>query len=245
MLQKGSKGKEVTELQRLLHDDFDYQITVDGDYGSETERAVRQFQSTHHDQHGNPLVVDGKAGALTWWAVHNRNAERPAVPVPAPASGGSSCGKKALAVALQELNAGAGEVGGNNKGPFVKKYLAGAGLSEGNPWCASFVSWCFLHACGGDKKKMPFPYLPGARNLFRACRTRGFEVKDPAAGDLIVWWRESLQSGKGHIGFVESVKDGYVYTVEGNKTAKVARFRYVQGRIDKLIGFIRVPDKAC
>lgn len=246
LLRKGDSGPNVRKLQSLLRDAFGYAVDVDGDFGPQTERAVKQFQSNFHDQHGNPLVVDGRVGDLTWWALNNRNTERPVEPPPPqPASGGSGCGKKALAVALSELAKGAGEVGGDNKGPWVAKYLAGAGLKEGQPWCASFVSWCFLQACGGDKKKMPFPYLAGARNLYRACEKKGFVVQEPAAGDLIVWWRESLSSGKGHIGFVESVKDGYVYTVEGNKSPKVARFKYVKGRIDKLIGFVRVPDKAC
>jgi hypothetical protein len=49
-------------------------------------------------------------------------------------------------VAIDELNAGAGEEGGNNMGRWVRKYLQPAGLPEGNSWCAGFVSWCFLQA---------------------------------------------------------------------------------------------------
>jgi hypothetical protein len=34
--------------------------------------------------------------------------------------------------AIEELKAGASEIGGNNKGKWVKKYLQPTGLAEGN-----------------------------------------------------------------------------------------------------------------
>lgn len=244
-LKFGDTGADVIKLQTLLRDDWDYDVKVDGEYGPKTRRAVRQFQSNHHDEHGAPLVIDGKVGPLTWWSLLNRNSERPDPENIPTSTGGSKCGKKALAIAIAELEAGAKEIGGNNRGKWVRKYFKETGLPEGNPWCAAFASWCLFSACGEDKSKMPLPYLAGARNIFRAGRDKGWNVTDPKPGDLIIWWRESLHSGKGHIGYVEAVKDGFVYTVEGNKTPKVARFHYVIGRIDQLIGFIRIPDNGC
>lgn len=244
LLKRGDQGQEVIDLQTLLRDEWDYDVKVDGDFGPKTQRAVKQFQSTHHDEHGSPLVVDGEVGDLTWWSLTHRRDPRPEPQVPAM-TGGSRCGRKAMNVAVQELNANAREIGGNNRGQFVRKYLRPTGLPEGNPWCAAFVSWCFLEACNGAQADMPFPYMAGARNVFNKCRQLGFQTLDPQPGDLIIWWRESLHSGKGHIGFVESVKDGFVYTIEGNKTPKVARFKYVIGRIDQLIGFIHIPDAGC
>jgi hypothetical protein len=90
---------------------------------------------------------------------------------------------------------------------------------------------------------MPFRYQAAARGIFTSCRERGWEVNDPRPGDLVVWWRESLHSGKGHVGFVEAVGDGLLYTIEGNKTPKVARFRYVVARIERLIGFVRLGER--
>ena len=102
-------------------------------------------------------MVDGKVGPLTWWRITH---PKPVIVTPSAVDytvmppqemGGSTLGRAALATAIGELKAGAGEVGGNNSGPWVKKYLAPAGLEEGEPWCASFVSWrsggvrsCFL-----------------------------------------------------------------------------------------------------
>lgn len=54
ILKKGDTGNRVRDLQRLLN------ITQDGIFGEDTERAVCEFQKSHS------LVVDGIVGAQTW-----------------------------------------------------------------------------------------------------------------------------------------------------------------------------------
>ena len=56
---KGSSGAVVTQIQTKLKSWGYYTGTVDGIYGSGTERAVRAFQQE------NGLTVDGKAGGQT------------------------------------------------------------------------------------------------------------------------------------------------------------------------------------
>ncbi len=56
---KGSSGAMVTQIQTKLKSWGYYTGTVDGIYGSGTERAVRAFQQK------NGLTVDGKAGDQT------------------------------------------------------------------------------------------------------------------------------------------------------------------------------------
>ena len=56
---KGSSGAVVTQIQTKLKSWGYYTGTVDGVYGSGTERAVRAFQQK------NGLTVDGKAGDQT------------------------------------------------------------------------------------------------------------------------------------------------------------------------------------
>lgn len=58
-LRKGSKGAEVEELQRLLNLNG-AKLTVDGDFGTNTEKAVIEYQEK------NGLVPDGIAGPKTW-----------------------------------------------------------------------------------------------------------------------------------------------------------------------------------
>jgi len=45
-LKKGDMGASVAVLQKLLHD-LDFKITVDGDFGKETETIVKTFQQNH------------------------------------------------------------------------------------------------------------------------------------------------------------------------------------------------------
>ena len=58
-LEKADQGREVRALQKLLVE-RSYPVDIDGDFGSQTYRAVRAFQAQNLDQHGQPLVVDGK-----------------------------------------------------------------------------------------------------------------------------------------------------------------------------------------
>ena len=69
----GSKGSNVTELQKLLNNNG-YSLDVDGDFGSKTQAAVKDYQQK------NGLSVDGIVGTNTWGALTKANAS----------SGGSS-----------------------------------------------------------------------------------------------------------------------------------------------------------
>ena len=65
VLKRGSKGEYVTLLQtKLQQKGYDLgNYGIDGDFGSATEKAVRQFQEDHD------LTVDGIVGASTWKAL--------------------------------------------------------------------------------------------------------------------------------------------------------------------------------
>ncbi len=94
---------------------------------------------------------------------------------------------------------------------------------------------------------MPFPYKVGARDILDEFTKRDWAFKPgsgyfPQPGDIVVWWRDQLSSGKGHIGLVHQLRDGFLYTIEGNKSTKVQGFNYVFSRMDKLLGFGHVPD---
>ena len=59
LYKKGSSGPTVTEIQRRLKNWGYYSGSVDGVYGSQTEKAVRWFQQK------NGLQADGQVGDLT------------------------------------------------------------------------------------------------------------------------------------------------------------------------------------
>jgi hypothetical protein len=250
LLKKGSTGPKVKELQKLLRE-LDFDVPVTSVFDTATYNAVRTFQAAHLDKHGKPLEVDGKVGAITMRALQNPRGKVITSDINYKVMlghdlGGHPTGRRALYFAIEELKAGAGEIGGNNKGKWVKKYLQPTGLAEGNSWCAAFISWCFLQAADGDKTKMPFKYTAGARNIYNQFKANGRHFEDdnpdfiPQPGDIVAWWRVSKPSGLGHIGIVHHFEDGFIYTIEGNKAANVAGFSYVKTRLDKVLGFGRV-----
>jgi hypothetical protein len=149
---------------------------------------------------------------------------------------------EALEIAKGEL--GKGEEGVNNAGPVVEKYLHGLAEPPNN-WCAAFISWCFYTAVESMPSGfvMPFRYSLSARQIFNEFKKNEALVQTPDAGDLIFFWRESIDSWMGHIGIVEDLTDdGWLNTIEGNRgyfPSKVRRYAY-QWPIPQLLGFGRV-----
>ena len=62
----GSKGSDVTELQKLLNQNG-YGLDVDGNFGPKTQAAVRDYQQK------NNLAVDGIVGTNTWGTLTKAN----------------------------------------------------------------------------------------------------------------------------------------------------------------------------
>jgi len=65
LLKKGDKDYQVKTVQRILtqigyRDKDGKYLSVDGDFGSNTEYAVKNFQRD------NKLTVDGEVGKNTW-----------------------------------------------------------------------------------------------------------------------------------------------------------------------------------
>ena len=114
-----------------------------------------------------------------------------------------------VAVALSQL----GNIGGD---PYWSWY----GYTDHVNWCACFVSWC-ANECGYiDAGTIPkFSSCAWGSNWFKRrgqWESRGIE---PVPGMLIFfdWDGDTGQDGSpDHVGIVERVENGRVYTVEGN-----------------------------
>lgn len=243
----GDRGDDVAALEHLLRS-RGYTVEVDGIFGTQTRNAVRAFQSQNLDRNGVPLLVDGVVGPLTWWSL---NHPKPRIEtqsgidfrLPPPEGAAGSCrGREALSAAMKELRAGACEIGGNNRGPWVRKYLHGL-APQGNPWSTAFVSWCYSQ---GENAEL-FPYTLNACRLLKELQRRGWAHPpgsdyQPQAGDIVFWWRVRLGGWEGHSGIVHQLRDGILYTIEGNKSSRVQGFGYVYSRMERLLGFGHVPD---
>lgn len=76
-IRPGANGAEVSRLQAQLRS-YGYTVTVDGQYGPQTQRAVRHWQKS------NGLTVDGVAGPQTLASLTLVTAGAPAVRVDPP-----------------------------------------------------------------------------------------------------------------------------------------------------------------
>lgn len=126
------------------------------------------------------------------------------------------------------------EVGGQNRGPFVRKYLKTVGLEEGHPWCAGLISWGCRVGAGLDLHKMTGNGASACTVLttreskepsirFRLVPVKPHEVR---RGDWFGWCDRT--KWRGHIGVVVKVardERGRVvlHTLEGNTNQKGSR----------------------
>ncbi len=82
---------------------------------------------------------------------------------------------------------------------------------QGQPWCAAFVSWCFMKAFGQEKAKKllkhwPYVYCPTMADLFTL-------NSNPKVGDIVIFYRNGEFT---HTGIVIKVSGDRFWTVEGN-----------------------------
>lgn len=131
-----------------------------------------------------------------------------------------------VAVALSQV----GNVGGQ---PYWSWY----GFSHRVDWCAIFVSWC-ADQCGYIDAGV-MPKFAGCVQGSRWFKDRGLwqdRSYEPQPGDIIFFdWNDpggfsGPQDGvPDHVGIVERVENGRVYTVEGNSGDKCCQRSYPVG----------------
>jgi hypothetical protein len=136
-----------------------------------------------------------------------------------------------VAVALSQL----GNVGGD---PYWSWYGFGSRVE----WCACFVSWC-ANECGYIEIGV-IPKFAGCVNGVQWFRDRGQWADgsaEPAPGMIIFFDWDSPDGSSGpqdglsdHVGIVERVENGRVYTVEGNSGDSCRQNSYPLGHYEIL-----------
>ena len=146
--------------------------------------------------------------------------------------GFSSGNDTIVAIALTQI----GNVGGE---PYWRWYGFGSRVE----WCACFVSWCANQA--GYIDVGVIPKFAGCCNGVQWFKDRS-EWQDnsytPNPGDIIFFdWNNRGSSGPqdglaDHVGIVEKVENGKIYTVEGNTSDSCAERQYAIGHYE-ILGF--------
>jgi uncharacterized protein (TIGR02594 family) len=140
---------------------------------------------------------------------------------------------KHIELALSQY--GVKEIVGKEDNPEVLKYFKNLGfdssvLKDETAWCAAFANWV-LRESG-----LPFSGKLNARSFLEV----GEKVVEPSLGDLVIFWRESPDSWKGHVAFYINDDDNYIYVLGGNQSNQVCIKPYAKRR---LLTYIRLNKR--
>jgi uncharacterized protein (TIGR02594 family) len=136
-----------------------------------------------------------------------------------------------LKIATSQL--GIKEVSGNEDNPTILKYSSETGIAgvthDEVAWCSIFVNWC---------SKKAGLQMTGKANA-RSWLNMGDKVTHPEPGDIVVFWRGSRESWKGHVGFFLGYNENAsrVFCLGGNQGDSVSIQSYDVG---KVLGYRRL-----
>lgn len=134
-----------------------------------------------------------------------------------------------MALEAARSQVGVREATGNNDGIPSQRFMNG----RQEPWCANFVAWSFRqtgHPLPGNQRSLAsVQYMED--QMKGAGKWSPRQAAQPKPGDIIFFANRgaSDRGGGRHVGMVEKVENGRVYTIEGNSGNQVARRSYALG----------------
>ncbi len=141
---------------------------------------------------------------------------------------------KLLQIAFAEF--GQKEIPGAKHNQHIVNYAREAGFEfvddDETPWCSIFINWCCKQA------KLERSEKANARSWLET----GDNTSHPRPGDIVVFWRESIHSWKGHVGFFLGFnKDARrVYCLGGNQSNSV---NITSFDADKVLGYRKLEKE--
>ncbi len=255
VIRQGSKlSDSVKAVQDRLNATGCGPIETDGRFGSDTENAVKLFQSRFDDVDDRELTVDGLVGLNTWQALFGRSTSTPDANT--TTERGDLC-TDALEVARSQIGVSE-QPPGSNRGPQVDAYLRAVGLdpagngTDGYAWCVAFIYWCFEQAAEARDVHNPLPRTASVIQLWNKAGEEGFTrvtaaeaCANPGLIEPGMVFFLSTGGGFGHAGLVISRTDTVLDTIEGNTNTAGSRegigvFRKSSRRLTNaaLLGFV-------
>ncbi len=217
---RGDQGPKVRLIQEWLCLEG-FQVVIDGAFGPATEVAVREFQARAG------VEVDGVVGPVTFSQLLLRMTRALA----RIATEGASLGATVVSYAKQHFAQRPREVGGQNRGPWVRLYMNGHDGPEW-PWCAGFASFILTQAC--TTMSLPVPVTPSVScdSLAASAKQNGrfvaeVELTDRARltpGSLFLNRRTSTDWV--HTGVIVDAQPEVFETIEGNTNDDGSREGY-------------------
>ena len=112
---------------------------------------------------------------------------------------------------------------------YIKGYEEHPGWNKNTPWCACFLSWAAAQLSEGTLEELP--HFANVNDGAKGFRDGAYGVwldageGEPLPGDFVFFDWDG-DSDPDHVGAVMLVRDGTVYTIEGNSGGKVAVHSY-------------------
>lgn len=146
----------------------------------------------------------------------------------------NTCNKQHLIIALAEARQT--EIKGTQDNPRILQYFEDIGfeaakLKDETSWCSAFINWVCLQVDLPRSNKLT------ARSWLKV----GHEVKkdQQEIGDVVIFWRDSPNSWKGHVAFYLREDDKWIYCLGGNQSNTVKISAYPKSR---LLGYRRLTS---
>jgi hypothetical protein len=210
--QRKSKGKKVKLIQEWLCLNG-IQVAVDGDFGPATEAAVRQFQ----DREGLATDGAGAVGPETFASlIQPMTAAMAAI-----SADDKSLGEMIVSYAEQHLQQHPREIGGQNRGPWVRLYMNGRDGPK-RLWCAGFACYLLEQACQTLGVSLPLTPSFSCDKLAANAKREGIFVGESDVDDSSqittgsFFLNRKTSTDWVHTGIVISAESDVFQTIEGN-----------------------------
>lgn len=208
-IKRGKRGKSVRRVQEWLNL-HGFGLVVDEDFGGVTERLLARFQE-HQGMEATGVLDESTFAALVepMTSVLRQRLDR-----------SISIENAMLEYAGAHLSASPREIGGQNRGPWVRLYMKGKDGKQ-YPWCAGFVTFILHQACQSIDAGIPIKGSGSCDSLAAQGKDAGLFLSEnhviPEAlpeGSIFLVRRTSTDWT--HTGLVSHADDGLFDTIEGN-----------------------------